>query len=94
MIFPSLVFGGSYFLLIEINFGHVPDEHLEPSRTSMMELFAKTVNCWKLLSIIVKIFIIDVQLGSKYASWLVDISMETFNKGFPCSWIFSAFLSL
>ena len=39
--------------------------YLEPSQTSMMELFGEIVNGWKPLAISTKISIIDAQLGSK-----------------------------
>ena len=38
--------------------------------------------------------IIDIQLGSEYASRFVDISMETFINGFSFFWIFSTFWAL
>ena len=40
----------------------------EASRTSKMELIAKIVNGWKPLTVFAKRFILDVWLGSEYAS--------------------------
>ena len=57
----------------------------------MVEHFAKIDNSWELLNIFAKSSIIDVRLGFKYAYWFVDNFMETFNKGFFCSSIFSTF---
>ena len=39
------------------------ERHSESSQTSKMELFAKTVNSWKLLHIFPKSFTLDVWLG-------------------------------
>ena len=41
-----------------------------PCQISKMKLFAKIVNCWKVLTIFAKISISDVWLGSEYASVL------------------------
>ena len=46
----------------------VSDVHSEPSQRSEMELLAKIVNGWKLLTISAKSFILDVWLGIEYAS--------------------------
>ena len=40
----------------------------EPSQTSKMELFAKRVNDWKLLTFFVKNSVLDVWQGSEYTS--------------------------
>ena len=45
-----------------------PEAYSEPSRTSVMELFAKIPNGFMLLTIFVKSFIIDIRLGYKYTS--------------------------
>ena len=51
----------------------------EPSQTSKTELFAKIINNWKPLTIFTKSSILDVRLGSEYASelnWLNWISLS------------------
>ena len=40
----------------------------EPSRTSTMEHFAKTVKGFQLLTHFIKIFILDIRLGFEYIS--------------------------
>ena len=45
-----------------------PEMHLEPTETSKMELFAKTVTSWKLLPFSVKSCISDIWLGSEQTS--------------------------
>ena len=40
----------------------------EPSQTSNMDLFAKIINGWKTLTIFAKRSILDIWLGSEYAS--------------------------
>ena len=42
--------------------------HSEPCQISKMELFAKTGNGWKLLTIYRKSSILDVSFGCEYAS--------------------------
>ena len=42
----------------------------EPSQTSKMELVAEIINCFKPLTIFAETFILDVLLGSEYASVL------------------------
>ena len=42
--------------------------YLEPSQTSKMDLFAKIVNVFQPLTIFAESFILDVRLGSAYAS--------------------------
>ena len=46
----------------------IPEVYSEPSQTSRMELFAKTMNGWKLWIIFAKSYILDVRLGSEYVS--------------------------
>ena len=43
------------------------DAHSEPSETSRMEVFAKMVSNWMLLTIFIKSSMLDVWLGSEYA---------------------------
>ena len=58
---------------------------LEPSRTSTMTFFAKTVKGFWPLTIFAKRFIVDIQLGSKHASesfvliFLVDTNINLEN---------------
>ena len=45
------------------------EAYLKPSPTSKMKLFAKKVNGWKPFTIsISKSYILDVQMGSEYAT--------------------------
>ena len=44
------------------------EAHSEPSQTSKMKFFAKIATGFQLLTIFAKIFILDVWLGSEYAS--------------------------
>ena len=43
-------------------------EFFKPLQISKMELFAKIINCFKLLTIFAKVSVLDVCRGSKYAS--------------------------
>ena len=45
----------------------ISEDHSQPSQTSKMELLAKIVNSWNLLTISAKTYILDVWLGSEYA---------------------------
>ena len=45
-----------------------PEAYPESNRICKTELFAKTVNSWKILTILVKDCIVDVWLGSEYTS--------------------------
>ena len=47
----------------------LPDVYLEPSRTSTIEFFCKTRNS----------YVVDVQLGSKYASGFYQNKYENYN---------------
>ena len=44
------------------------DAHSEPSEASKMEVFAKIVSNWKPLTVFIKSSMLDVWLGSEYAS--------------------------
>ena len=44
---------------------HNEETYSEPCQTTEMKLFAKKVNSWKPLTIIAKISILDVLLGSE-----------------------------
>ena len=59
--------------------GNVPgkedvDTYSEPSRTSKMELFAKIVKGFLPLTTFAKTSILDVPLGSEYASRMFNLS--------------------
>ena len=51
-----------------VRFTFKAEAYLEPSQTSKMELFMKTVNDFQLLTNYAKSFVLDVWLGSQYTS--------------------------
>ena len=63
--------------------------YLEPSKTSTMKLFPEIVNDLYLLFIFVKCSLVDVQLGSRYASG----SLDTPCKIAPLNIYFKIFIS-
>ena len=63
----------NYVLLKNVNCKVMFTEaYLESSKTSTMELFAEIVNSLYLLFIFAKCSLVDVQLGSRYASGSLD----------------------
>ena len=50
-------------------FSKVYEAYSEPCQTFKMELFSKTVNGWKLLSILAKSFILSISQGFECCVW-------------------------
>ena len=58
-------------------------EASELRQTSKMELFPKIVNGFQLLTVFAKSPVLDVWLGSKFASVLIIMQVEVFHSKFP-----------
>ena len=56
----------------------MPEEYLEPTRTSTMKFFEKKGKNFQLLTIFTKISILDIVLRSEYATGIVDYFRKNF----------------
>ena len=66
-------------MFFEFILRHLSEEYSEHSQTSKMEHFGKKVSNWKLLTIFRKRSILNVWLGSEYASAYNEL---------PHTWLF------